>query len=172
MTKSQFIADATLAALAASRTSSLPPGVTVAQAALESAWGRSRLAREAHNYFGIKAHGTHPSIAFLTAEVANGMVVQAPARFARYASMQECFRDRDLLIRKSARYREACACADRPEEFICALAVHWATDPRYAEKLLQLYHANGMSELDRGPRMLEDRLQAHHHPPTEHEAKK
>ena len=30
-------------------------GIAVAQAALESAWGNSRLARDANNYFGIKA---------------------------------------------------------------------------------------------------------------------
>ena len=149
MTKPEFISAATEAALVASRRSGLPPGVTVAQAALESGWGKSRLSREAHNYFGIKAHGSHQFVEFPTTEVQEGRTVRVSARFARYGSMEECFRDRDLLIRKSARYREACTRANIPEQFIISLAVHWATDPQYATKLLQLYRTAGMSALDR-----------------------
>ncbi len=149
MTKADFLSLATAAALKSSRVSELPPGVTVAQAALESAWGKSQLAREARNYFGIKAHGAHPWIELPTTEFRNGALVRVQARFARYASTDECFTDRDALIRRGAPYREACACADRPHEFIHALAAHWATDPAYAEKLLATYRANALDELDK-----------------------
>src|SRR5581483_7601051 len=100
MTKTDFLSLATAAALKSSRVSGLPPGVTVAQAALESAWGKSQLAREAHNYFGMKVHGAHPWIELPTTEFRNGVRVRVQARFARYASMDECFADRDALIRR------------------------------------------------------------------------
>ncbi|MGH9509197.1 MAG: glycoside hydrolase family 73 protein [Terriglobales bacterium] len=149
MTKEDFIAAATAAARASSADSGFPAGVTVAQAALESAWGRSQLSRQAHNYFGIKAHGGLPSIELPTHEFEGGKLVQVAARFARYASMEACFADRDRLITRLSVYAEALACAGDPEAFIRALARHWATDPKYAEKLLSLYRAHGLDALDR-----------------------
>lgn len=149
MSKDEFIHLATEAALPCSRESGSPTGITVAQAALESAWGRSRLSREAHNYFGIKAHGGGPFLELPTAEVRDGVVVRCSARFARYDSMQACFADRDHLIATLGCYAEARACAADPEGFIRALAKHWATDPRYAEKVLAIYRANRFDQLDR-----------------------
>jgi flagellum-specific peptidoglycan hydrolase FlgJ len=148
MKKPEFIEAATQAALLASRTSGLPPGITVAQAALESAWGGSRLSRDANNYFGIKAHGLHPWIELPTTEIHNGAAVRTRARFARYGSMHECFADRDLLILKNSRYQDARKGADRPEEFLRSLAASWATDPHYADKVLRVYHTNRLSVLD------------------------
>ncbi len=136
------------AARESSRVSGLPPGVTVAQAALESAWGNSQLSREAHNYFGIKAHGEHNSVEMATTEVANGVAAKTAAHFARYESMTECFEDRDRLILKLACYAEARENASDPEAFIRGLAKHWATDPNYAEKMLSVYRANKLGDLD------------------------
>jgi len=149
MTKEEFLKFATAAAREASRVSGFPAGVTVAQAALESAWGKSQLSREANNYFGIKAHGEHAHVEMTTTEVTNGVAARTAARFAKYASMTECFTDRDRLILKLGCYAEACACAGDAEAFIRALARHWATDPKYAEKLLNVYRANRLAELDR-----------------------
>jgi flagellum-specific peptidoglycan hydrolase FlgJ len=149
MTRSEFITAATAAAREASRASGLPPGVAVAQAALESAWGNSQLARKAHNYFGIKAHGSHPWIEMPTLEFRQGRAVWVQARFARYDSMAACFADRDRILGGAAVYREARACAADAEAFIGALAAHWATDPRYAEKLLRVYREHGFDEMDK-----------------------
>lgn len=148
MTKKEFIAAASAAALACSRTSGLPAGVTVAQAALESAWGRSQLARLANNYFGIKAYGGKPSLELPTVEVLEGQARRIKAGFARYNSMAECFSDRDRLILKMRCYAEARACAAEPLRFIEALARHWATDPHYAERLQRVYLENGLNNLD------------------------
>jgi flagellum-specific peptidoglycan hydrolase FlgJ len=149
MTKQEFLDAAIAAAREASRVSGLPAGVTVAQAALESAWGKSALSREANNYFGIKAHGEHEHVEMTTTEVTNGVAARTAARFAKYASMTECFTDRDRLILKLACYAEARSCAGDAEAFIRALAKHWATDPQYAEKLLNIYRANRLDDLDR-----------------------
>lgn len=147
MTKPEFLSSATAAARRCSAWSGLPAGITVAQAALESAWGQSQLARDAHNYFGIKAHGAHPFITLPTTEVVHGQSLRTAARFARYASMEECFADRDRLICASRLYAEACACAHDPEAFVRALAQHWATDPQYADKLLAVWRENQLDLL-------------------------
>ena len=126
------------AARASSATSGLPPEITVAQAALESRYGESRLSREANNYFGIKARNGQSSIEMRTWEVVNGERVEIRARFAKFSSMDECFAERDRMILTLPCYAEARACAADAEKFVRALAKRWATDPEYAEKLLRL----------------------------------
>ena len=148
MTKDEFIAAATAAAQASSATSGFPPGVTVAQAAIESAWGSSELSRVANNYFGIKARPGGEAIELPTLEYVNGAPVHVPAKFAKYASMAECFADRDRMIASLPAYQEARAAAADPEAFTRALARHWATDPSYAEKVLYLYRVHGLDKLD------------------------
>lgn len=148
MNKESFLRLATAAALASSGASGLPPGITVAHAALESAWGRSRLAREACNYFGIKARGGGDFITLPTTEFVDGKLVRCTARFARYTSLEDCFAARDHLILTLACYAPARACAADPEAFVRALARRWATDPHYADKLLRVYRANRLDALD------------------------
>lgn len=149
MTKQEFIAAAAAAACESSRVSGLPAGVTVAQAALESAWGQSQLSREANNYFGIKAHGGHEYIELPTTEVVKGVSVRTVARFAKYASIAECFVDRDRMILKLACYADARSNVADLEAFVRALARHWATDPDYADKVLSVYRVNKLSDLDK-----------------------
>jgi flagellum-specific peptidoglycan hydrolase FlgJ len=148
MSKQEFLLTAAEAAKAASALSGLPAGITVAQAALESAWGQSRLSREACNYFGIKAHGKHAVIEMTTTEVRNGVQEKVVAKFARYESMADCFADRDRLISSGAVYCSAHANASDPEHFVRELGKHWATDPNYAEKVLVIYRANALEQLD------------------------
>ncbi|MGA3128347.1 MAG: glucosaminidase domain-containing protein [Candidatus Korobacteraceae bacterium] len=136
MTKSEFVQQACAAATRSSEQSGMPAMVTVAQAALESNWGQSQLSQQANNYFGIKAHGNHDCVLMPTDECENGASVEIHAEFARYLSMLECFRCRDGILLRGAVY--AGAREQRGDEggFITELAKHWATDPRYAEKLL------------------------------------
>ena len=148
MTKQQFLSAATAAAGQSSARSGFPAGVTVVQAALESAWGESRLAQKANNYFGIKARDGDAWIAMPTTECINGEVRKTTARFARYASMAECFAARDRILLSAPVYAEARSHASEPIAFIHSLAKHWATDPAYAEKLEQLYLSQDFAALD------------------------
>jgi len=135
MSKEEFVRKTYAAAKESSARSGMPALVTVAQAALESNWGQSRLSREAHNYFGIKAHGRHERIRMRTAEFEEGSRVATDAEFTKYPSLSECIACRDSILSHSARYADARkACGDETA-FIREIAVHWATDPRYAEKL-------------------------------------
>ena len=148
MTKEEFLQLATAAAQASSKSSGLLVGITIAQAALESCWGNSELSRKASNYFGIKAHGPHTVLEMPTTEVTNGDVQKVTARFAAYKDMAECFACRDQLISRGAVYAEARANARDPEQFVRAIAKHWATDPNYVEKILRIYRENNLSRLD------------------------
>lgn len=138
MTKDEFLAAAVVAAKSRSAVSGLDAMVTVAQAALESNFGQSRLSQKANNYFGIKAKSGQPSVEMRTWEVVNGKRIEIRARFAKFASMEECFAARDHMILRLPCYAEARACASDPEAFVRALAKRWATDPEYAEKVLRL----------------------------------
>lgn len=114
----------------------MPAMVTVAQASLESNWGQSKLSQEGNNYFGIKAHGTHDRIQMCTDECEAGKRVSVKAEFAKYLSMLDCFRCRDGILLRGACYAGAREQLGDEAGFIAEIAKHWATDPKYAEKLL------------------------------------
>jgi flagellum-specific peptidoglycan hydrolase FlgJ len=135
MTKQEFVEQAHAAASQSSATSGMPEMVTVAQAALESNWGQSKLSLEANNYFGIKAHCNQSQIQMKTGECEQGARVVVEAGFAKYASMLECFTSRDGILLHGACYAGARQVLGDESSFIGEIAKHWATDPKYAEKL-------------------------------------
>ncbi len=135
MTRQEFVQQAYAAASRSSELSGMPALVTVAQAALESSWGQSRLSREANNYFGIKAHGNQAQVELSTEECERGTTVAIKAGFARYPSMLDCFQCRDRILLRGAVYAGARQMRGDENGFIAEMAKHWATDPRYAEKL-------------------------------------
>ncbi len=100
----------------------MPAMVTVAQAALESNWGMSRLSLEAHNYFGIKAHGKHERIRMCTHECEAGKTVEVKAEFAKYGSLEECIECRDGILLRGAVYARARETRGDEEAFIREMA--------------------------------------------------
>ncbi|MFQ5695067.1 MAG: glycoside hydrolase family 73 protein [Terriglobia bacterium] len=116
----------------------LPAAVVLAQAILESDWGRSELARRHRNLFGIKAEGRpQASLAaeFITTEYRGGKRFRTRTRFARYRSYEECVRDYARVLAQP-RFAPARAVAGNPAAFARELQrCGYATDPRYAHKL-------------------------------------
>jgi type VI secretion system secreted protein VgrG len=135
MTKEEFVKQTYAAALQSSQQSGMPALVTVAQAALESNWGKSKLSQEANNYFGIKAHGKHDRVQMSTHECQHGSSVVVEAQFAKYLSLEECIQCRDQILLRGASYAAARQALGDEQGFIREMAKHWATDPHYAEKL-------------------------------------
>ncbi len=131
----------------------LPASVVVAQAILESNWGQSRLARVAKNLFGIKAVNRHvEAITLPTVEFDPGSNRPriVPARFAVYASYEDCLGDYARLLAFAPRYAPARAVADDPFAFAEQLeACGYATDPGYAEKISRLIRRYGLTQFDR-----------------------
>jgi hypothetical protein len=120
----------------------------IGQGTLLIAWGQSQLSRAANNYFGIKAHGKHPAMDFRTSEFKSSGEVRITAKFAVYRSMEESFECRDRQIANGEVYASARRVKTDPESFAREMGKHWATDPKYAEKLLTIYRENGFDKLD------------------------
>jgi flagellum-specific peptidoglycan hydrolase FlgJ len=124
------------------RKTSVPASVTLAQAILESDWGRSKLTREANNLFGIKAlngPGSAGTYAINTDEVVDDEVVTVLAAFKAYTSLADSIVDHGRWFHENRRYREALKVANDPRAFARAInEAGYATDPAYAPKLIGL----------------------------------
>ena len=118
------------------------PEALVAQAALETGWGRHILQRpdgaSSHNLFGIKADSRWlgERVSAATLEFRAGVVEQERASFRAYDSLAESFADYVRLLKSNPRYRPALASDGDPEAFAGALQRSgYATDPAYADKI-------------------------------------
>ena len=94
--KAQFLAELAPAVQRLAARTGLPASTVLAQAILESDWGRSALAQRARNLFGIKAHRgsrARDSIRFSTTEYEGASPRRESARFAAYATYDDCLAD-------------------------------------------------------------------------------
>ena len=137
------------------RATGVPTSVTIAQAILETYWGESFLAREANNYFGIKAH-TKPGsdgIVWIDAwEVEGGRNVVRPEPFRKYASVVESLVDHGRFFLENSRYGHALEAKDDPREFARRInAAGYATDPAYATKLISFIDRYELHKYDLRP---------------------
>jgi len=123
----------------------------IAQAALESGWGRSKLAAVQNNLFGIKAASdwTGPVVTYKTFEWRNGRYVEEVARWAVFPSWNECLVYYSSLIRARRWFQDALPHADLPagdgdaRAWIFRLVdqdypgeLKWATSPDYVNKVI------------------------------------
>ncbi|MFQ5817921.1 MAG: glycoside hydrolase family 73 protein [Terriglobia bacterium] len=132
----------------------LPASVVLAQAILESNWGRSQLARKAKNLFGIKAVSRHAdAITLPTTEYdRRGRRRVVPARFAAYTNVEDCLADYGRLLAFASRYAPARAVADDPFAFAEQLVIcGYATDPGYAKKIARLIRRYKLTQFDSVP---------------------
>ncbi len=118
------------------------PDALLAQAALETGWGRSvpcsAQGECSFNLFGIKAGSqwSGATVNVPTFEFEEGIAVRKVERFRAYDSPADSFRDYAALIRDSARYANARGAGDNVEAFATALQQGgYATDPNYAQKI-------------------------------------
>ncbi|HET7312721.1 flagellar assembly peptidoglycan hydrolase FlgJ [Salinisphaera sp.] len=128
------------AAMAAGRTG-LSARLILAQAALETGWGRHEITTDngapSFNVFNIKADGWDGAATeVVTHEYADGAMRATRAGFRVYDSYDQAFSDYARLIDSSPRYAAARR-ADTPEAAARALQDGgYATDPDYADKLV------------------------------------
>ena len=155
----EFVATMLPMAQEAAQRIGVEPKVLVAQAALETGWGRSILRQSdgssSHNLFNIKATGSWKGeqARALTSEFRDGQMVKESAAFRAYGSYAESFHDLANLLLNNDRYQEVVKSADNPEQFAAELQeAGYATDPNYARKIsaivrqldkYQTYAANG-----------------------------
>lgn len=129
----------------AAREIGVDPHALLAQAALETGWGRSVPCKAngecSFNFFGIKATGNWrgESVSVPTLEFEDGLPVRKAERFRAYASPADSFRDYAMLIRNNPRYQNALGAGEDVTTFASALQQGgYATDPNYARKIVAL----------------------------------
>ncbi|BAL23636.1 flagellar assembly peptidoglycan hydrolase FlgJ [Azoarcus sp. KH32C] len=128
----------------ASRSTGIPAHFMVAQAALESGWGRGELRRAdgspTHNLFNIKAGSNWKGdvVELPVTEYVNGRPQTETARFRAYGSYGEAFRDYANLLRSSPRYADVLGQTDAAGFARSLQQSGYATDPMYADKLTRI----------------------------------
>jgi flagellar protein FlgJ len=129
------------------------PKVILAQAALETGWGRSLIKNSngsnSFNLFNIKAdkawQGKQAQVP--TLEFEQGIAKKVNAGFRSYASFQESFQDYVNFIKSNPRYGDALKQTGNGERYLYELQrAGYATDPNYANKVMNIYHSNTITE--------------------------
>ncbi|MHC5201843.1 glucosaminidase domain-containing protein [Myroides sp. LJL119] len=123
----------------------IPASITLAQGVLESGSGQGTLSRNANNHFGIKCHKEWdgPSVRHTD---------DAPDEcFRKYDSPAESYRDHSLFLTSRSRYNSL---FDLPKDDYQAWAhglkkAGYATDPKYAEKLISLIERYSLYQYDK-----------------------
>jgi len=118
------------------------PSALVAQAALETGWGRAvpnHAEGSSYNLFGIKAgsswEGATANVP--TLEFEDGVAVRKVEKFRAYSSPAESFNDYAKLIGNNPRYENARGAGGDVTTFASALQDGgYATDPNYAQKIV------------------------------------
>lgn len=128
------------------------PKVLIAQAALETGWGkyiqRDASGRTTYNLFNIKAGADWQGRKVMvdTLEYSDGVASRQKAAFRSYDSYAESFRDYVNLLQNNSRYSTALANADDSAQFIRDIHMAgYATDPQYSDKVIRLMREDDIS---------------------------
>lgn len=147
MKPDEFIAAILPAAKKSELISLIPAAFTVAEAALESGWGTSGLSVSAKNLFGVKADSSwHGDIVTLpTREFINKQWLSVDAKWRKYATWQACIDDHAMFLVVNKRYQSAFTVRNDVVAFTRAIAnAGYATDPKYAEKILSVIKCHNL----------------------------
>lgn len=126
--------------------------ITIAQAILESNWGKSSLAKDYHNLFGIKGSGANSKV-MSTKEYTNGQWVTISGRFKVYSSWNASIADHTKLMLNGTYYNSnnysAVVNATNYKDAAQALQdADYATDPDYAKKLINIIQTYDLDQYD------------------------
>jgi len=140
----EFLADVWLHARAAADDVGVPATFIIAQAALETGWGRAQLVdrsgRNSHNLFNIKAGRgwTGKTVSLPVREYESGRRVVRHETFRAYDSYREAFADYARLLTENKRYQRVLGEED-PARFAYGLQrAGFATDPAYGRKIVSI----------------------------------
>ncbi len=128
-------------ATAAGQVLGVKPQAILAQAALESGWGKRQIKLEdgslSHNLFGIKANANWEGkvASVKTTEYVHGVAQQRVERFRAYDSYQDAFSDYAELLKTAPRYRGVLNSQETGDFAQGLQKAGYATDPNYAAKI-------------------------------------
>jgi LysM repeat protein len=146
LTAEQYIAQFKDAAISDMKKSGVPASITMAQGMFESDYGNSSLAKVAKNHFGVKCHKDWGGDTYY-------MDDDAPNEcFRKYNSVEESYDDHSNFLRTRDRYK-----------FLFDLSITdykgwakglkqagYATNPAYADKLIEIIERYNLQALDEG----------------------
>ena len=123
----------------------LNPAVMVAQAALETGWGKHIISKadgtSSNNLFNIKSDRSWQGdkASKVTLEFEQGVPVKKQASFRSYQSIKDSVNDFVDFLNENPRYQEALNNTAEPAAFLDSLQkAGYATDPNYADKIKQV----------------------------------
>lgn len=125
--------------------------LTIAQAILESGWGKSGLTVKANALFGIKAGASWKGKVYSaqTQECYDGATfTTVTALFRAYDSWADSVADHSALLTGATRYKAVIGERDYKAACRAIKAAGYATDPNYADKLIQIIESYGLTAYD------------------------
>ena len=124
----------------------LPASVCISQSAIESGWGDYSIGN--YNLFGRKWNGSGNYIEVPTREYYDGEWCTINAKFQDYNSLDEAIEDWCILITQEPCYQEVNNHLGNIEDFVRTLAPIYATDPNYANGILNTINACDLTQYD------------------------
>ena len=131
-------------AVAAGRATGISPTLLVAQAALETGWGKAEIkdagGQNSFNVFGLKAGRSWggATVEATTTEFVNGVPGRQTERFRAYGSYAEAFQDYAKVLTANPRYAPVLGSRDGDTFARGLQQAGYATDPQYAEKIQRI----------------------------------
>ncbi|MBS4749942.1 glycoside hydrolase family 73 protein [Carnobacteriaceae bacterium zg-ZUI78] len=127
--------------------------ITMAQAGLESEYGRSQLASKYYNLFGVKG-SQYDGVALPTKEFYNGQWHTVHAYFKVYPSWKESIEQHGRLLHKGtswneAQYKAVIEAKNYKQAASALVEGGYATDPQYAEKIVSIIETYQLYKYDK-----------------------
>ena len=147
--KDKFLAAMTPVAKEVAKDLGISHKIVLAQAALESGWGKSV---KGNNLMGIKSHGLDGGLDVVTHEVVNGKKLKITDSFRQYDTPEDSIRGYGSFLKANSRYRHFLRAGSENEDAqLSALQTSgYATDPMYAQKLKNIMKGLPDEEEGRG----------------------
>lgn len=130
------------------------PSIILGQAILESNWGKSTLASKYNNLFGIKAYGDQKKVSLETKEFVNEEWITIQGDFKVYDSWEQSMDDHTQLFVQGvdwnpALYEKVITATNYQEAAQALQDAGYATDPGYAQKIIQVIETYQLNQYDR-----------------------
>ena len=126
----------------------VPASVTIAQAIVESGWGKHTIG-SANNLFGVKGRGPLGSVRARTREFVKGRYVTVEADFAKYESLEQSVIEHARFFLRNRRYARALAVRNDADAFAREIArAGYATAPNYGDALIKVMRSYNLYSYD------------------------
>ena len=143
----------------AARSLGVNPSVLLAQAALETGWGKfvtrdTATGKSSFNLFNIKADSRWQgdAVQVQTLEYRGGVPEKEQARFRAYEGYEASFNDYVDFLQSNPRYQQALEQGSDPSRFVRELHnAGYATDPEYAAKIERIFNGDLLAAFGSGP---------------------